>query len=66
MPAVADMDHMAAEGRCQRGVGIAGEHKLFAPGDLVALFLAGAYGASASPAAFLGHEPAAEMLVGDD
>lgn len=36
------------------------------PGDLVVLFLAGAYGASASPAAFLGHEPAAEMLVGDD
>jgi diaminopimelate decarboxylase len=36
------------------------------PGDLVAVFLAGAYGASASPAAFLGHEPAAEILVGDD
>jgi diaminopimelate decarboxylase len=32
-------------------------------GDLVAVFCAGAYGASASPAAFLGHEPAAEMLV---
>lgn len=37
-----------------------------APGDLVAVFLAGAYGASASPAAFLGHEPAVEMLVGND
>ncbi|MDE2301803.1 MAG: pyridoxal-dependent decarboxylase, exosortase A system-associated [Sphingomonadales bacterium] len=34
-----------------------------AVGDLVALFCAGAYGASASPAAFLGHSPAAEMLV---
>lgn len=34
-------------------------------GDLVALFLAGAYGASASPAAFLGHPPAREMLVGE-
>jgi diaminopimelate decarboxylase len=32
-------------------------------GDLVALFCAGAYGASASPSAFLGHGPAAEMLV---
>ena len=32
-------------------------------GDLIALFLAGAYGASASPAAFLGQGPAAEMLV---
>lgn len=33
------------------------------PGDLVAVFCAGAYGASASPAAFLGHGPATEMLV---
>lgn len=33
-------------------------------GDLVALFMAGAYGATASPAAFLGHPPAREMLVG--
>lgn len=33
-------------------------------GDVVALFMAGAYGASASPAAFLGHPPAIEMLVG--
>lgn len=32
-------------------------------GDLVAIFLAGAYGASASPAAFLGHPPAAEIVV---
>jgi diaminopimelate decarboxylase len=32
-------------------------------GDLVAVFCAGAYGASASPSAFLGHGPAAEMLV---
>lgn len=33
------------------------------PGDLVAVFCAGAYGASASPSAFLGQGPAAEMLV---
>jgi len=32
-------------------------------GDLVAVFCAGAYGATASPAAFLGHGPAREMLV---
>lgn len=32
-------------------------------GDLVAVFCAGAYGASASPAAFLGQGPAAELLV---
>ncbi|WP_432767870.1 MAG: pyridoxal-dependent decarboxylase, exosortase A system-associated [Sphingopyxis sp.] len=32
-------------------------------GDLVALFQAGAYGATASPAAFLGQGPAREMLV---
>lgn len=32
-------------------------------GDLVAVFCAGAYGASASPAAFLGHGPAAEMMI---
>ena len=32
-------------------------------GDLVAVFCAGAYGASASPAAFLGHGPAREILV---
>jgi diaminopimelate decarboxylase len=31
-------------------------------GDLVAVFCAGAYGASASPSQFLGHGPAAEML----
>lgn len=34
-------------------------------GDLVAIFLAGAYGASASPAAFLGHAAALELLVED-
>ncbi len=33
-------------------------------GDLVAIFLAGAYGASSSPAAFLGHPPARELLIG--
>ena len=33
------------------------------PGDLVAVFCAGAYGATASPAAFLGHGPAGEILV---
>ena len=32
-------------------------------GDLVAIFCAGAYGASSSPAHFLGHSPAAEILV---
>ena len=32
-------------------------------GDLVAVFLAGAYGASASPAQFLGQGPAKEMLI---
>ncbi|HEX8384303.1 MAG TPA: pyridoxal-dependent decarboxylase, exosortase A system-associated [Sphingomonas sp.] len=32
-------------------------------GDLIAIFMAGAYGASASPAAFLGHPPAAELLA---
>lgn len=33
------------------------------PGDLVLVFQSGAYGASASPARFLGHPPAVEMLV---
>lgn len=33
------------------------------PGDLVAVFCAGAYGASASPMHFLGQGPAQEMLV---
>ena len=33
-------------------------------GDLIAIFLAGAYGASASPASFLGHKPAGEVVVG--
>ncbi|MCX7283992.1 MAG: pyridoxal-dependent decarboxylase, exosortase A system-associated [Novosphingobium sp.] len=32
-------------------------------GDLVAIFCAGAYGATASPAAFLGQGPAGEMLI---
>lgn len=32
-------------------------------GDLIAIFQAGAYGATASPAAFLGQGPAQEMLV---
>ncbi len=32
-------------------------------GDLVAVFCAGAYGATASPENFLGHGPAAEVLV---
>jgi len=35
------------------------------PGDLIAVFLAGAYGATASPSAFLGQGPALEILVGD-
>lgn len=34
------------------------------PGDLIAIFLAGAYGASASPAAFLGHPAPRELLLG--
>ncbi|WP_327753560.1 pyridoxal-dependent decarboxylase, exosortase A system-associated [Sphingobium sp. SJ10-10] len=33
-------------------------------GDLIAIFLAGAYGASASPAAFLGHPSPQELLLG--
>jgi diaminopimelate decarboxylase len=32
-------------------------------GDVVAIFLAGAYGATASPAAFLGHDAAPEIAV---
>jgi diaminopimelate decarboxylase len=32
-------------------------------GDVVVLFLAGAYGASASPQAFLGHPPAVELTI---
>jgi diaminopimelate decarboxylase len=33
-------------------------------GDVVAVFMAGAYGATASPASFLGHGPAAEFVIG--
>ena len=32
-------------------------------GDLIAIFMAGAYGASASPAEFLGHPPALEIVT---
>ena len=32
-------------------------------GDVIAIFLAGAYGATASPTAFLGHPPAAEIVL---
>jgi len=35
-------------------------------GDVIAIFASGAYGASASPSAFLGHPPARELLVGAD
>lgn len=35
-------------------------------GDLVAVFLAGAYGLSASPQAFLAQHPASEMVVAGD
>jgi diaminopimelate decarboxylase len=35
-------------------------------GDLVAVFMAGAYGASASPAGFLGHGAAPELIVVGD
>ena len=34
-----------------------------AVGDLIAIFMAGAYGASASPTSFLGHPPAAEIVT---
>ncbi len=34
------------------------------PGDLIAVFMAGAYGLTASPAAFLGHPAPRELLVG--
>ena len=34
--------------------------------DVIAVFMAGAYGASASPSAFLGHPAAHEMIVGID
>jgi diaminopimelate decarboxylase len=37
-----------------------------AVGDVVAVFMAGAYGATASPAAFLGHGPAPEVLLGTE
>ncbi|MBN9424202.1 MAG: pyridoxal-dependent decarboxylase, exosortase A system-associated, partial [Candidatus Accumulibacter sp.] len=33
------------------------------PGDLVVVLQSGAYGATASPQAFLGHPPCAEVLV---
>jgi diaminopimelate decarboxylase len=33
------------------------------PGDLVAVFMAGAYGATASPERFLGHPPPRELVV---
>lgn len=36
------------------------------PGDLVAVFMAGAYGASASPSRFLGHPEPTELLVNHD
>jgi diaminopimelate decarboxylase len=32
-------------------------------GDIIAVFMAGAYGATASPAGFLGHPPARELVV---
>ena len=33
-------------------------------GDVIAVFMAGAYGATASPASFLGHGPAQEVIIG--
>jgi diaminopimelate decarboxylase len=36
------------------------------PGDIVAVFLAGAYGATASPAAFLGHPAPREIVIAAD
>lgn len=47
------LDRLAEKGRFPRSE----------VGDLVAVFCAGAYGASASPAQFLGHGPAREMLI---
>lgn len=35
-------------------------------GDVIAVFMAGAYGATASPAAFLGHPPALELVLNRD
>jgi diaminopimelate decarboxylase len=35
-------------------------------GDVIAIFMAGAYGFTASPGLFLGHPPARELVVGDD
>jgi diaminopimelate decarboxylase len=35
-------------------------------GDIIAIFMAGAYGASASPTAFLGHPSPIELLVNDE
>lgn len=35
-------------------------------GDVIAVFASGAYGATASPSAFLGHPPVREYLVGRD
>jgi diaminopimelate decarboxylase len=35
-------------------------------GDIVAIFLAGAYGASASPQSFLGHPPVKELTIDGD
>ncbi len=36
------------------------------PGDVIAVFMAGAYGLSASPSDFLGHPRPAELLAGSD
>lgn len=33
--------------------------------DVIAVFMAGAYGATASPASFLGHGPASEAIIGN-
>lgn len=33
-------------------------------GDIIAIFMAGAYGSSASPSSFLGHGPAEEVVIG--
>jgi len=37
-----------------------------AVGDVIAIFASGAYGATASPSAFLGHPPVPELLTGAD
>lgn len=64
----AEMDEMTVTGcLCTPLDQLAKKAPLATPleGDLIAIFMAGAYGRSASPENFLGHPPALEQLVGD-